>query len=52
MDSINSNTPIIIDFGTSTIRVGFKGQEKPTLIFPNILGEIKYPKAGGLLKKG
>ena len=52
MDSINSNTPIIIDFGTSTIRVGFKGQEKPTLIFPNILGEIKYQKAGGLLKKG
>ena len=45
MDSINSNTPIIIDFGTSTIRVGFKGQEKPTLIFPNILGEIKYQKA-------
>ena len=51
MDSISPNTPIIIDFGTSTIRVGFSGQDKPSLIFPNILGEINYPKAGGLLKK-
>ena len=48
---MNSKTPIIIDFGTSSIKVGFSGQEKPSFIFPNFFGEMKYPKAGGLLKK-
>ena len=51
MDLMNSKIPIIIDFGTSSIKVGFSGQEKPSLVFPNIFGEMKYPKAGGLLKK-
>jgi centractin len=51
MDSLNSKAPIIIDIGTSTIKAGFGGQEKPSLIFPNIFGEMKYPKAGGLIKK-
>lgn len=46
-----SNAPIIIDIGTSTIKAGFGGQEKPSLIFPNFYGEVKYPKAGGLIKK-
>ena len=50
MDSMYSKTPLIIDIGTSSVKVGFSGQEKPSLIFPNILGETKYPKAGGLKK--
>ena len=48
---MNTKTPLIIDIGTSSIKFGFSGQEKPSLIFPNIIGEMKYPKAGGLLKK-
>jgi len=51
MDSRYSKTPIIIDLGSSSIKAGFSGEEKPSLVFPNIFGEMKYPKAGGLLKK-
>ena len=46
-----SKTPIIIDIGTSTIKAGLSGQEKPSLIFPNYFGEKKYSKSVGLWKE-
>lgn len=39
-----SNAPIIIDIGTSTIKAGFGGQEKPSFIFPICNGEVNYQK--------
>ena len=51
MDSIYSKTPIIVDLGSSMIKAGLSGQEKPSIVFPNFLGEMKYQKVGGLLKK-
>ena len=46
-----SKTPIIIDIGTSTIKAGLSGQEKPSLIFPNYFGEMKYSKSVGFWKE-
>ena len=37
--SLYSKTPIIVDIGTSTIKAGISGQEKPSLVFPNYFGE-------------
>ena len=45
--SLYSKTPIIVDIGTSTIKAGLSGQEKPTLVFPNYFGEMKYSKSIG-----
>ena len=52
MDSTSfpSKTPIIVDIGTSTIKAGLSGQEKPSLVFPNYLGEMKYTKSIGSWK--
>ena len=53
MDSTSfpSKTPIIVDIGTSTIKAGLSGQEKPSLVFPNYLGEMKYTKSIGSWKE-
>jgi centractin len=48
--SLYSKTPIIIDIGTSLIKAGLSGQEKPSLIFPNYFGEMKYSKSVGSWK--
>ena len=48
--SLYSKTPIIIDIGTSSIKAGLSGQEKPSLIFPNYFGEMKYSKSVGSWK--
>ena len=45
--SLYSKAPIIVDIGTSTIKAGLSGQEKPTLVFPNYFGEMKYSKSIG-----
>ena len=45
--SLYSKAPIIIDIGTSTIKAGLSGQEKPSLVFPNYFGEMKYSKSIG-----
>jgi centractin len=45
--SLYSKTPIIVDIGTSTIKAGISGQEKPSLVFPNYFGEKKYSKSIG-----
>ena len=49
--SLYSKTPIIIDIGTSSIKAGLSGQEKPSLVFPNYFGEMKYSKSVGILKE-
>jgi centractin len=49
--SLYSKTPIIIDIGTSTVKAGLSGQEKPSLVFPNYFGEMKYSKSVGVLKE-
>ena len=36
--------PIIIDLGSSEIKVGFSGEEKPSVIFKSYIGEPKYKK--------
>ena len=36
--------PIIIDLGSSEIKVGFSGDEKPNVIFKSYIGEPKYKK--------
>lgn len=41
---MSSNLPIIIDLGTSEIKAGFSGQEKPKLRFTNYIGEFKSKK--------
>ena len=47
MDSVTtSKTAIIIDLGSSAIKVGLGNQESPSLVFPNYIGKIKYPKIG------
>ena len=38
----NSQKPIIIDLGSSQIKVGFSGQELPKKIFNNYIGESKH----------
>ena len=45
--SLYSKTPIIVDIGTSAIKAGLSGQEKPSLVFPNYFGEMKYSKSIG-----
>lgn len=37
-------TPIIVDMGSSKIKAGLGGQEKPKLEFPCYIGEPKYQK--------
>ena len=49
--SLYSKTPIVIDIGTSSIKAGLSGQEKPSLVFPNYFGEMKYSKSVGILKE-
>jgi centractin len=49
--SLSSKTPIIVDIGTSTIKAGLSGQEKPSLVFPNYFGEMKYSKSLGSRKE-
>ena len=36
--------PIVVDIGSGEIKAGFSGEEKPKLIFKNIIGEPKYKK--------
>ena len=49
--SLYSKTPIIIDIGTSSIKAGLSGQEKPSLVFPNYFGKMKYSKSVGSWKE-
>ena len=44
--------PIIIDLGSSEIKAGFSGEEKPNIIFKSIIGEPKYTKVFSALNKG
>ena len=47
MDNITSSkTSIVIDLGSSSIKVGLGNQENPSFVFPNYIGKIKYPKIG------
>lgn len=39
-----SGTPIIIDIGSSEVRVGYSVEDKPSITFPNYIGEPKYNK--------
>ena len=41
---MSNNIPIIVDLGTSEIKAGFSGQEKPELCFQNYIGELKSKK--------
>ena len=41
---MSSNIPIIVDLGTSQIKAGFSGQEKPKIHSPNFIGEPKSKK--------
>ena len=34
--------PIIIDLGSSEIKAGFSGDDKPSVIFKSHIGEPKY----------
>ena len=43
--------PIIIDLGSSEIKAGFSGDEKPTIIFKSYIGEPKYKKVFSALYK-
>ena len=36
--------PIVIDIGSSEVKAGFSGEEKPKIIFKNYFGEPKYKK--------
>jgi centractin len=36
--------PIVLDIGSGEIKAGFSGEEKPKIIFKNIIGEPKYKK--------
>ena len=47
----NSEVPIIIDLGSSQIKVGFSGQEHPKKIFNSFIGEPKYNKLIKTLNK-
>lgn len=39
-----SQIPILVDLGSSEIKTGFSGQEKPKLLSPNYIGELKSKK--------
>ena len=43
--------PIIIDLGSSDIKAGFSGDEKPSVIFKSYIGESKYNKVFSALLK-
>ena len=43
-DSESLKAPIIIDIGSGEIKTGFRGDEKPKIIFKNYIGEPKYRK--------
>ena len=43
--------PIIIDLGSSEIKAGFSGEEKPSVIFKSYIGEPKYKKVFSALYK-
>ena len=43
--------PIIIDLGSSEIKAGFSGEEKPKVIFKSYIGEPKYNKVFSALYK-
>ena len=44
--------PIIIDLGSSEIKVGFSGEEKPSIIFKSIIGEPRFTKVFSSLNRG
>ncbi|MHA1732465.1 MAG: hypothetical protein ACTSU5_11010 [Promethearchaeota archaeon] len=41
-EGIPPGTPVVIDIGESTCKVGIAGEEKPIAIFPTIVGREKY----------
>lgn len=43
-DNESLKAPIIVDIGSGEIKAGFSGDEKPTIIFKNYIGEPKYKK--------
>ena len=43
--------PIIIDLGSSEIKAGFSGDEKPSVVFKSYMGEPKYKKVLSTLYK-
>ncbi|CAF1467837.1 unnamed protein product [Rotaria sordida] len=36
--------PIVIDNGSGTIKAGFPTDDKPRVIFPTVIGRLRYPK--------
>ena len=34
--------PIVLDNGSSTVRIGFAGDDLPRVVFPNIIGDIRH----------
>lgn len=42
MSGEHNSTILVIDFGSSTIKVGFSGEEAPKLVFPSVIGVPKY----------
>eukprot|EP01133_Synstelium_polycarpum_P015020 gene15020-17764_t len=42
-----SNQPVVIDNGSSTVKVGFAGQDQPSKIIPSLIGNPKYKKVMG-----
>lgn len=41
-DSVPPGTPVIIDIGEASCKVGFAGNEEPVAVFPTIVGKEKY----------
>ena len=41
-DYLLSSKAIIINHGSSLMKVGYNGEEQPRIVFPNIIGYPKY----------
>ncbi len=41
-DSKLEEYTVIIDIGEAYVKVGFAGEEKPTSIFPTVIGKPRY----------
>ena len=43
---MSSEPTLVIDFGSGFVKAGFAGNDSPSLVFPSVIGFVKYPKSG------
>ncbi len=46
--------PVVVDNGTGTVKAGYAGEDKPSVLLNNVVGRPKHQRvmAGGALEGG